>query len=35
MCLTCMRSIQDTATIVVHRYGILYAGDKSDAGVNF
>jgi len=29
-----MRSTQDTATIALDRYGILYAGDKSDAGVS-
>jgi hypothetical protein len=28
-----MRSIQDTATVALERYAILYAGDKSDAGV--
>jgi hypothetical protein len=33
MCLTHMRNIQDMATIALDRYGILYSGDKSDAGV--
>jgi len=28
-----MRSIRDTATLALDRYDILYAGDKSDAGV--
>jgi hypothetical protein len=33
MCLTRIRSIQDTATIALDRYDILYAGEKIEAGV--
>jgi hypothetical protein len=33
LCLIRMRNIQDTATIALDRYDILYAGDKSDAVV--
>jgi hypothetical protein len=29
LCLTCMDSIQDTATIALDRYDILFAGDKT------